>query len=243
MEIVHCGPNETSLALARKLARALDARLTLAAGSHEELKSLSSRLNMSGSRAYRDMTPENAGDLTIVSEVRLGARLLKATLHPVLVARSESELSRILLCSGGSHQFDRAVDFSIQLALGLGARVTLFHVMASPPALFADFEERPPNEQALLNRVLREQEARLRVAGLEYDVAAAWGDVTREVRRKQHSGNYDLVVVGSSARSLMLGDVTAETLSAIDCPVLVVPTHQPVGLFQRLGRWLKQLAS
>lgn len=247
MEIVLCSKGgdatEPSLGLARKLALATEARLTLAASGWEELKSLSHQLNMPEGYVYREMSPQRAGDLLIVPDARMGASLLKATLHPVLVARSDSELRNFLLCSGGSHQFDRAVEFSIQLALSLGARMTLFHVNASPPPIFSDFQNLPVNEQSELNRVLRDQESMLRVTGLEFDVATAWGDVMREVRKKQKRGDYDLVVVGSSARSLMLGDMTAQTLSALDCPVLVVPTHQPVGLMKRLGRWLKALAS
>lgn len=247
MEIVHCSRggvvHDASWDLSRRLAAALDAKLTLACGSQQELQSLSQRTSTPGTRVFRDMSPDNSGDLLVVPEARLAATLLKTTLHPVLLARTESDLRRFLLCSGGTHQFDRAVEFSMQLARGMGARVTLFHVMASPPPIFADFEQRPPNEQAALNLVLREQESMLRKAGLEFDVAAAWGDVTREVHRKQQTGGYDLVVVGSSARSLMLGDMTAETLAAIPCPVLVVPTHHPVGLMRRLGLWLRRLAS
>lgn len=247
MEIVHCvrgaRPTEACRALSRRLARALDARLTLAAKSQPLLKALSQQLEIPEGYLLKDLSPDRTGDVLVAPDAKMAARLLKATLHPVMVARSDSELRRVLLCSGGSHQFDRALEFAIQLASALGSRMTLFHVMASPPPLYADYEDLPPNEQASLNRVLREQEAMLKVADVEFDVAAAWGDVAREIRRKVRNGQYDLAVVGSSARSLMLGDMTSETMATLPCPVLVVPTHQELGLVARLGRWLKALAS
>lgn len=247
MEIVHCvrgtRPTDACRNLSRRLARALEARLTLAAKSQPVLTALSRQLELPEGYLLKDLKPDNSGDVLVAPDAKMAARLLKATLRPVLVARSDSELRRVLLCSGGSHQFDRALEFSIQLASALGSRMTLFHVMASPPALYADYENLPPNEQASLNRVLREQEAMLEVAGVDFDVAAAWGDVTREIRRKVRNGQYDLVVVGSSAHSLMMGDMTSETMATADCPVLVIPTHQQLGLVARLGRWLKALAS
>ena len=68
--------------------------------------------------------------------------IIKAVEPSVLVAIGTHEgLSRILLCSGGKHFIDDAVRLTGTFAAALHAKVTLFHVMAEPPAIYAHLTE------------------------------------------------------------------------------------------------------
>ena len=54
------------------------------------------------------------------------------------VIGNRETIKRILVCSGGEKYIDRAVEFSGALAKAAGASITLFHVMAEPPAVYTD---------------------------------------------------------------------------------------------------------
>jgi Universal stress protein UspA and related nucleotide-binding proteins len=77
--------------------------------------------------------------------------IIKAVEPPVLVAIGAHErLSRILLCSGGKRFIDDAVRLTAILAAALRAEVTLFHIMAEPPAIYAHLIELEEDVAALL---------------------------------------------------------------------------------------------
>jgi nucleotide-binding universal stress UspA family protein len=64
--------------------------------------------------------------------------VIKAIQPPVLVAIGErKELKRFVVCTGGKEFIEQAVKFTGQLAAAVGASVTLLHVMAEPPAMYA----------------------------------------------------------------------------------------------------------
>src|SRR5207245_8195676 len=55
-----------------------------------------------------------------------------------LVAIGESNrLKRFLVCTGGKEFIDEAVQLTGKVAAAIGASVTLLHVMAEPPAIYA----------------------------------------------------------------------------------------------------------
>jgi len=65
--------------------------------------------------------------------------VIKAISPPVLVAIGECEhLNRFLVCTGGKAFIENAVQLTGKLAAAAGASVTLLHVMAEPPAIYAD---------------------------------------------------------------------------------------------------------
>src|SRR2546428_1215858 len=65
--------------------------------------------------------------------------VIKAILPPVLVAIGECKrLKRFLVCTGGKEFIGEAVQLTGKLDEALGASVTLLHVMAETPAIYAD---------------------------------------------------------------------------------------------------------
>ena len=78
--------------------------------------------------------------------------IIKAVEPPVLIAMGPCEgISRILLCSGGKHFIDDALRLTGTLAAALHAEVTLLHVMAEPPAMYAHLIELEEDVDALLS--------------------------------------------------------------------------------------------
>src|SRR5213083_3441541 len=73
-------------------------------------------------------------------------------LHPpVLVAIGECKrLKRFLVCTGGKEFIEEAVQLTGELADALGASVTLLHVMAEPPAIYADLVQMEEDVDRLL---------------------------------------------------------------------------------------------
>ncbi|HMJ67188.1 MAG TPA: universal stress protein, partial [Candidatus Binatia bacterium] len=77
--------------------------------------------------------------------------VIKAIQPPVLVAIGErKELKRFVVCTGGKEFIEQAVKFTGQLAAAVGASVTLLHVMAEPPAMYADLVRMEENVDQLL---------------------------------------------------------------------------------------------
>src|SRR3984893_926760 len=89
-------------------------------------------------------------DLVIIGSRRTGSRglylrspktyqVIKSIAPPVPVAVGECEhLKRFLVCTGGKEFIEEAVQLTGKLAAAVGASVTLLHVMAEPPAIYAD---------------------------------------------------------------------------------------------------------
>jgi nucleotide-binding universal stress UspA family protein len=65
--------------------------------------------------------------------------VIKLIPPPVLVAIGEcTTLKKFLVCTGGKEFIEEAVQLTGKLAAAVGASVTLLHVMAEPPAIYAD---------------------------------------------------------------------------------------------------------
>src|SRR5205807_7565245 len=66
--------------------------------------------------------------------------VIKSISPPVLVAMGEwwAQLKRFLVCTGGKEFIEEAVQLTGKLAAAVGASVTLLHVIAEPPAIYAD---------------------------------------------------------------------------------------------------------
>lgn len=203
-------------------------------------------------------TEEATYDLVAIGAVRKGTRgpflmsakaykIIKAVAPPVLVVMGNREmLKRILVCSGGEKYIDRAVDFSGAIAKATGASITLFHVMAEPPAVYSDLIKMEEDVNLLLHsrsglgqNLRREQEA-LQGLGVATDVRLRHGLVISEVFKEIRRGDYDLVVTGSSPeggnlRSYIMGNITREIVNRAECPVLVVRGGEaPAGLTRSL---------
>ena len=159
--------------------------------------------------------------------------VIKAIQPPVLVAIGQrKELKRFVVCTGGKEFIEQAVKFTGQLAAAVGASVTLLHVMAEPPAMFADLVRMEENVDQLLQSNselgtnLRRQKRELDRLGVSSEVHLRHGIVVDQVFEEARDGNYDLIVTGTSqARGLfrhyIMGDLTRDILNRSNVPALV----------------------
>jgi nucleotide-binding universal stress UspA family protein len=159
--------------------------------------------------------------------------VIKSISPPVLVAMGEwAQLKRFLVCTGGREYIDEAIQLTGKLASAVGAAVTLLHVMAEPPAIYADLVRLEEDITRLLESNselgihLRTQKQDLEKLGVPTEVHVRHGIVVDQVFAEARSSNYDLIVTGSShasgmVRHYIMGDLTRSILNHANCPVLV----------------------
>src|SRR5438128_5388671 len=155
-------------------------------------------------------TSANQYNIIVIGSRRRNAsgrtyEIIKSIEPPVLVAIGACErLSRILLCSGGKHFIDDAVRLTGTLAAALHAEVTLFHIMAEPPTIYAHLMELEENVDALLasgselGRNLVAEKKALEKLGVAVNVRVRHGFVVDQLLDEMRGGNYELIVSGSS---------------------------------------------
>ena len=191
-----------------------------------------------------DQTSKSNYDLVVIGARWTGAvgeywrskktyEVIKTIQPPVLVAIGQREqLKRFLVCTGGKEFIEQAVQFTGKLAAAVNASVTLLHVMAEPPAMYADLVRLEENVDQLLESKselgtnLRRQKRELERLGVSADVRLRHGIVIDQVFEEAREGNYDLIVTGTSqARGLLrhyiMGDLTRSILNRASVPVLV----------------------
>jgi nucleotide-binding universal stress UspA family protein len=196
-------------------------------------------------------TEEASYDLVIIGAVRKGTRgrfwvssksykIIKQIKPPVLmVAGKSSTIGKLLMCRGGGRFIQSAVPLTGQIARSTGAKVTLLHVMAQPPAIYARLKRMEENAEWLLNSPselgvnLRHEKEALEQLGVSVEVRLRRGSVIEQILQEIHGGNYDLVVTGSalsrSLRTYVLGDITREIVNRTHCAVLVVRSQDRAG--------------
>ena len=180
--------------------------------------------------------------------------VIKLIPPPVLVAIGEcATLKKFLVCTGGKEFIEEAVQLTGKLAAAVGASVTLLHVMAEPPAIYADLVQMEEDVDRLLESKselgvnLRRQKESLERLGVPTEVHVRHGIVLDQVFAEAREGGHDLIVTGSSqARGLLrhyiMGDLTRSILNHANCPVLVARGGQPTstggfwGFLNRLFR-------
>ena len=179
--------------------------------------------------------------------------VIKAIPPPVLVAIGPCEkLARILVCTGGKRYSDAAVQLAGEIAVCVGGTVTLLHVMAEPPAIFADLVRLEEDVDRLLNsgselgKNLRGQRESLKKLGVSVQIRIRHGLALDQIFAEVHEGEHDLIATGSSQargtlRHYIMGDLTRGILNRADCPVLVAragkftdKSAKSPNLFQRL---------
>jgi nucleotide-binding universal stress UspA family protein len=201
-------------------------------------------------RQILDRTSKTTYDLVVIGARWTGAtgdhwrsektyEVIKAIQPPVLVAIGECKsLKRFLVCTGGKEFIERAIQFTGKLAAAVGATVTLLHVMAEPPAIYADLVQLEEDVDRLLESKselgtnLRQQKRELERLGVSAEVRLRHGIVIDQVFEEVREGGYDLIVTGTSqARGLLrhyiMGDLTRSILNRANCPVLVARAGKP----------------
>jgi nucleotide-binding universal stress UspA family protein len=201
-------------------------------------------------RQILNQTSKTSYDLVIIGARWIGAtghywrsektyEVIKAIQPPVLVAIGECKrLKRFLVCTGGKEFIEQAIQLTGKLAAAVGASVTLLHVMAEPPAIYADLVQLEEDVDHLLESKselgtnLRQQKREIERLGVSAEVRLRHGIVIDQVFEEAREGNYDLIVTGTSrARGLLrhyiMGDLTRSILNHANCPVLVARAGKP----------------
>jgi nucleotide-binding universal stress UspA family protein len=207
-------------------------------------------------RQIVDQTSKTNYDLVVIGARWIGAtghywrsaktyEVIKAIQPPVLVAIGEcKQLKRFLVCTGGKEFIDQALQLTGRLAAVVNASVTLLHVMAEPPAMYADLVRLEEDVGQLLESKselgtnLRRQKKQLERLGVHAEVRLRHGIVIDQVFAEVQEGNYDLIVTGTSqARGLLrhyiMGDLTRSIVNRANVPVLVARAGPP-----KVGRTL-----
>ena len=203
-------------------------------------------------RQILNQTSTTKYDLVVIGSRRTGStglywrsektyEVIKAIPPPVLVAIGDCEkLKRFLVCTGGKEFIEEAVQLTGKLAAAVGASVTLLHVMAEPPAIYADLVRLEEDVDRLLESTselgtnLRHQQKELESLGVQTEVRVRHGIVLEQVFNEAREGNYDLIVTGSSQargmfRHYIMGDLTRSILNHSSCPVLVARAGAATG--------------
>src|SRR3954469_15639193 len=125
--------------------------------------------------------------------------VIKAIPTPVLLATGLCEtLSSFIVCTGGKKYIDAAVELTGKLAAAVGASVTLLHVMAEPPAIYADLVQLEEDVDRLLSsgselgRNLVAQKQSLEKLGILVEVRVRHGFVVDQIFADASERGHDL---------------------------------------------------
>jgi len=161
-------------------------------------------------------------------------RIIERAKSSVLVIKcSRPSLSRVLISVSGTEQGHLSVWAGAAIACGARARATVLHVVDALPSMYTGLEQMEETLAELLESdTERSRELRwaAQVVKAECDISELKlrrGIVAEEILREGRTGDYDLIVLGSSrsARGLvraLMGDLAREIVTRAERPVLVV---------------------
>ena len=195
-------------------------------------------------REILHQTTSTQYDLTIIGAERKGTtglywraeksyEVIKAIPSPVLLATGACEtLKSFVVCTGGKTFIDAAVQLTGKVAAAVGASVTLLHIMAEPPAIYADLVRLEEDVDQLLEsgselgRNLLAQKKSLEQLGVVVEVRVRHGLVLSQVFAEVGERKHDLIVTGSSPTRgplghYIMGDLTRSIVNRANVPVLV----------------------
>lgn len=210
-------------------------------------------------REILEQTKTTAYDVTIIGARRKSSsgpywragktyEVIKAIPTPVLLATGICEtLKSFIVCTGGKKYIDAAVELTGKLAAAVGASVTLLHVMAEPPAIYADLVQLEEDVERLLQggselgRNLLAQKQSLEKLGILVEVRVRHGFVVDQIFADVSERGHDLIVTGSSPTRgplghYIMGDLTRIIVNRANVPVLVARSakeggNAPVGFW------------
>src|SRR4051794_21329436 len=182
--------------------------------------------------------------------------VIKAIPTPVLLATGICEtLKSFIVCTGGKKYIDAAVELTGKLAAAVGGSVTLLHVMAEPPAIYADLVRLEEDVEQLLEsgselgRNLVAEKQSLEKLGILVEVRVRHGFVIDQIFAEVSERGHDLIVTGSSPTRgplghYIMGDLTRGIVNRANVPVLVARSDKP-GANAPAGIWstFKQLVA
>ena len=176
---------------------------------------------------------EPKGRSGLYSRAEKTYEVIKAIPSPVLIATGACEtLKSFVVCTGGKNFIDAAVQLTGEVAAAVGASVTLLHIMAEPPAIYADLVRLEEDVDQLLEsgselgRNLLAQKKSLEQFGVAAKLRVRHGLVLNQIFTEVEEGKHDLIVTGSSQTRgpfghYIMGDLTRGIVNRANVPVLV----------------------
>jgi nucleotide-binding universal stress UspA family protein len=165
-------------------------------------------------------------------------RVLQQVAMPVLVVPADrTVIGRILVCSGDLWYPAETIELVGQIARAFRSEVTLLYVVPKPPLDYPILHEIENNWGALLQmdnpqaRNLKAGREALRRHGIETLVSLRHGPVIGQILDEIHTGEYDLVALGSTYAAQSLhryfdASVTDRVVEHANRPVLVARHKQ-----------------
>lgn len=164
-----------------------------------------------------------------------GTRKLIGTLPvAVMMVREPREtLERILICTGGTELSEKVIKLGVMLAKAADAEATVLYVAGTVPSMYTGLDEiEETMEEVLdsdtpLSRHLHRAAEILHEQGVNGRLEQRRGTVAESILREAQVGNFDLLVLGSSAagksvRGWLMGNITQQVIDESACPVLIV---------------------
>lgn len=179
----------------------------------------------------RKSCSQKPGRLEILRDAVVGPAFAVSCGVPIV-----DRVKRILVPLDHSPGSDAIVEYACAVARGLGASVTLLHIYAPPNAMVglvpgATVADEAKRERAAGEALLTHAVAIVRASGVasEDPILGRSASVREAIARHARTGRFDLIVMGTHARSgvsrLVLGSVADHVLRDVTCPVLLV--HLP----------------
>jgi len=158
--------------------------------------------------------------------------ITQARISVLVVRHPTQQLKRLLICTAGQQASATTVDAGARLAQATGARVTLLHVTAAVPSMYAGLTHIAESLPELLQtdtpvaRNLRQQASQLEALGIDAQVELRHGVPAREILRTFDLCDFDLLVLGASdtrrRKRLLLDEVSLQVTTHAPRPVLLV---------------------
>jgi nucleotide-binding universal stress UspA family protein len=157
----------------------------------------------------------------------------QASTSVLLVKGDRTSLSKVLICASGTEHGHLSIWAGAAVACGAGAKGTVLHVSEALPAMYSGLEQMEETLVELLQsdtEMARELRWATQVVKAECEVSEVKlrrGIAADEILDEAKSGDYDLIVLGSSqsagglVRALM-GNLAREVVTRAQRPVFVV---------------------
>ena len=143
-------------------------------------------------------------------------------------------ISRILVPVDFSPHAERAFHYATTLALRLGAKLSLLHVVEDPFVTGAwSAEVYVPNVPELLDNLIKGAERHLATlkesaagAGVTADTTVITGRPAHAIVEHAREGGFDLIIMGTRGRTglshVVMGSVAERVVRKAPCPVLTM---------------------
>jgi nucleotide-binding universal stress UspA family protein len=150
----------------------------------------------------------------------LSYKLVENIKKPILVVKKgRNTASRVLICTGGSAQAKKAIEFGGKIAASLNAKTTLIHVVENN-----DIHDTSPMRDG--EKILDEGIKLLDGLGVSAKKLLSTGKRSKRILETAWRRNYDLIIMGQTSmnpmKMLSSGSVVYEVLKNAKAPCLIV---------------------